>query len=71
MYVPATELARRRQQRGLSQRELARRLGIAASTLSSVENSWRPSWPRLRDDCARILDYPQEMLFPPGEAVRR
>jgi transcriptional regulator with XRE-family HTH domain len=70
VYVPATALARWRIRAGVTQRELARQLGIHPSTLSSVENAWRPAWPKLREDCARILGYPELVLFPPDERVR-
>ena len=67
MYVAATELARKRIERGLKQKELASQLGIHPSTLSNVENGWRQSWPKLRRECSRILEVPVEELFPPDE----
>lgn len=71
MQVPATRLAEERIARGITQRDLARMLGVSPATLSSIENAWRAPWPKLRADCARILGIPEAKLFPPNEAVRR
>ena len=71
MQVPATELAKERLARGITQRDLARMLSVSPATLSSIENGWRAPWPKLRADCARILGTPEEKLFPPDESLRR
>jgi transcriptional regulator with XRE-family HTH domain len=68
--IPATALAKARIARRLSQRELARQLGVSPSTLSAVENGWQAPWPKLRADCARALKCGERELFPPGEARR-
>jgi DNA-binding XRE family transcriptional regulator len=65
--VPATELARQRTAAGLTQRELAQRLGVAGGTLSAIENGWRIPWPKLRADCARLLGIDEDILFPAEE----
>lgn len=68
--MPATTeksaLATERRARGLTQEQLAGLLGIARSTLSSVENGYVRSWPRLEADAARILGVSSEALFPPS-----
>jgi transcriptional regulator with XRE-family HTH domain len=67
MRVPATELARVREARALSQKQLAELLGISPSTLSSVENGHSRPWPKLRRECAQILGLSEETLFPEKE----
>lgn len=56
-------LARERIAQGLTQEQLAARLGIARSTLSSVENGHVKPWPRLRADAAEVLGVTSETLF--------
>lgn len=56
-------LARERIAQGLTQEHLAARLGIARSTLSSVENGHVKPWPRLRADAAEVLGVTSETLF--------
>jgi transcriptional regulator with XRE-family HTH domain len=58
-----TALARERIARGLTQEQLARLLGIARSTLSSVENGHVQPWPRLMADAAQFFDLSREALF--------
>ena len=55
MRVPATELARVREARGMSQKQLAELLGISQSALSSVENRHSRAWPKLMRECAQVL----------------
>jgi transcriptional regulator with XRE-family HTH domain len=68
--VAATELARKRLERGLKQGELAALVRVSQSSMSLVENGHVPPWPRLRRECARILGLPEEELFPRGEIKR-
>jgi transcriptional regulator with XRE-family HTH domain len=70
MRVALTALARRREEVGLMQKELASLCHMAPATLSAVENGWQTAWPKLRRDCSRILGQTEEELFPPGEALR-
>jgi hypothetical protein len=51
--------------------ELARHLEVHPSTLSNVENAWRLAWPKLKKDCTRVLGFPENVLFPANEVVRR
>ena len=63
MRFPGSELAKAREARGIKQKDLARLLGISATSLSSVENGWVAPWPRLRRDAARILGCTERDLF--------
>ena len=58
-----TNLARERNARGLTQEQFAQLLGIARSSLSSVENGYVRPWPRLKADAARFLAVPEDALF--------
>jgi transcriptional regulator with XRE-family HTH domain len=58
-----TPLATERVARGLTQEQFARLLGVARSTLSSVENGHVQAWPRLRADAAQLLGITSEVLF--------
>jgi DNA-binding XRE family transcriptional regulator len=72
VYTPETALARWRIRAGLTtQMELARHLEVHPSTLSNVENAWRLAWPKLKKDCTRVLGFPENVLFPANEVVRR
>jgi transcriptional regulator with XRE-family HTH domain len=68
MRIAVSELARVRQARGLSQRQLAALLGISASALSGVENLHHRAWPKLRAAAAEVLGVPERQLFPADEA---
>jgi transcriptional regulator with XRE-family HTH domain len=56
-------LARERNARGLTQKQLAVLLGVARSTLSNIENGHVQSWPQLRADAARFFGISSEDLF--------
>ena len=56
-------LATERIVRGLTQEQFAGLLGIARSTLSSVENGHVRPWPRLRASAAQVLGVSPESLF--------
>lgn len=56
-------LAKERVERGLTQEQLALLLGIARSTLSSVENGHVQPWPRLKASAAQVLGVSSESLF--------
>lgn len=55
-----------REQKGLSQVELARRARIAAQNLSAVECGRLAPWPKLRRSLIRILSRSEAELFPNG-----
>jgi len=53
----------RRKELGLSQSQLARLVGMAASTLSNIElGKWKP-YPKARTDLSRTLGKTIEELF--------
>ena len=57
------QIRERRQEIGLSQTKLACIVGIATSTLSSLERgNWKP-WPKVRKDLARTLGTTEKELF--------
>jgi transcriptional regulator with XRE-family HTH domain len=53
-----------REERGLSQIELARLACVATSNLSDVEHGRRQAWPILRKRLARALKTSEDSLFP-------
>ena len=53
-----------RERMGLSQVEVARRIGIATPNISAVEAGRVTAWPKLRRALARILKTSQRELFP-------
>ena len=55
-----------REEKGLSQVELARRARVAAQNLSAVECGRLAPWPKLRRSLVRILGVPEYKLFPNG-----
>ena len=59
----------RREQAGLSQAELARRVHVASPNLSAVENNQRVAWPKLRRRLARSLKTTEADLFPSEKTV--
>lgn len=54
----------RREQAGLTQVELARRVHVASPNLSAIENEQRVAWPLLRRRLARSLKTTEADLFP-------
>lgn len=59
----------RRKALGLSQIQLASRLGIAQGALSNLELSkWQP-WPKVKRDLSRVLGMPEEELFGNSNAL--
>lgn len=56
-------LAQARMAAGLTQKELAMRLGVGRPTLSSVENGHVRPWPRLRAEASRILGVDEQEPF--------
>lgn len=60
-----TKLELYRRMAGLSQLELARRIGINATAIVQVERGDRKPWPKLRRGIAEALGYPEEELFAP------
>ena len=53
----------RREQAGLTQIELARRVHVASPNLSAIENNQRVAWPMLRRRLARSLKTTEADLF--------
>ncbi len=53
-----------RENRGFSQVEVARRVGIATPNISAVEAGRVMAWPKLRRALAKILKTIQKELFP-------
>jgi len=60
-----TRIRELRNEAGLSQAELARRVHVASPNLSAVENSQRTAWPKLRRRLARVLKTSEAELLPP------
>lgn len=52
-----------RRQKGMSQAELGRRLGVHPSNLSRVERGFQRPWPKLRRELAQLFEVPEEVLF--------
>lgn len=58
-----TKLEFIRREKGLSQRELARRIGINASAVVQIERRNRKSWPKLRKQLSNALETKEKELF--------
>lgn len=56
-----------REQRGLSQLELATKAHIHPSNLSAIERGRILAWPKAKRSLARVLKTPIAELFPNGE----
>ena len=63
MRLPATRLAKIRAERGFTQGEFARLLGVSRSALSNVENGHVRAWPKLKRTASRLLAVPEDDLF--------
>ena len=48
----------------MSQTELGRRVRVASSNISAVENGRVAAWPRLRKAIAKVLGVPEKEIFP-------
>lgn len=59
----------RREQAGLTQIELARRVRVASPNISAVENEQRVAWPLLRRRLAKALNTTEADLFPIEQTV--
>ncbi|OUM84982.1 MAG: transcriptional regulator [Bacillus thermozeamaize] len=57
------ELVRR--QKGLTQVELAKLIGVSGPAIVQVERGYRKPWPKIRKNIAQALGYPEEELFAP------
>jgi len=53
---PGFEIKLRRMRHGIRQIELAQRLGIAPSTLSLIENGWKPVTDERAQEIASAID---------------
>ena len=54
----------RREALGLSQTQLACKIGMAGSSLSNIElGKWQP-WPKAKHDIAEALETTEDELFP-------
>lgn len=57
----------KRQEVGLSQTQLACRIGMAESTLSNLElGKWKP-WPKAKRNISKVLGVSQRELFPEND----
>jgi transcriptional regulator with XRE-family HTH domain len=63
MRLPASRLAQVRAERGFTQGDFARLLGVSRSALSNVENGHVRAWPKLRRAASQLLAVPEEDLF--------
>ena len=61
--LPASRLAEIRAERGFTQGDFARLLGVSRSALSNVENGHVRAWPKLKRAASRLLAVPEEDLF--------
>ena len=55
-----------REQAGISQTELARRVRVAGANLSAIERGKVAPWPKVRRALVRVLKQPESELFPDG-----
>jgi transcriptional regulator with XRE-family HTH domain len=53
-----------REQAGLTQVRLARKVNMASTNLSAIENGRLAPWPKVKRALARALKTSQEELFP-------
>lgn len=60
----ANRIKQHREQKGLSQTELACLVGVAQGCLSRVENGKLHPWPRLRQGLCKALKCSEDVLFP-------
>ncbi|MED5244973.1 helix-turn-helix transcriptional regulator [Priestia sp. LL-8] len=58
-----TKLEYVRREAGLSQIELAKRIGINSTAIVQVERGHRKCWPKLRKQLAQILEVEEVNLF--------
>ena len=70
MRRPASKLARVREERGLTQQALGDFLGVAASSISVIENLHTRPWPRFRRKAAKFFALPEDELFPEWDERR-
>ena len=59
-----------REEKGMSQTELARRTHIHPSNLSAVERGRLVAWPKAKRSLARVLRISISELFPPTDKER-
>jgi len=65
--IAMTRLRLMRVALGVSQAELARRMGIDRSLISRAERGQIATWPRFRRDAAVALGIAETVLFPEDE----
>lgn len=53
-----------REEKGLTQTELAKRVHVYSSHLSAIERGKVVAWPKVRRDLAKVLKCSQAKLFP-------
>lgn len=63
--LPNDRIRRIREALGVTQVDLAARVGINQGLLSRVERGLAQSWPKLRRDTARALGIDEQRLWPP------
>ena len=67
--VPLPRLKHWRQQRALSQAELAKASGVSRASIMDIENHGRPAWPRtIRKLAAALHVKPDDLLAPEDPA---
>lgn len=52
-----------RKEKGLSQVQLSRELNINASAIAQIENDYRKSWPKLREQLSMFFGIEESFLF--------
>jgi len=53
-----------REKQGISQVELARKVHMASTNLSAIENGRLAAWPKVKRRLCRVLDCTETELFP-------
>jgi transcriptional regulator with XRE-family HTH domain len=68
MEITLLELYRR--QKGLTGRDLARKIHYVTNIISQVETGCRRSWPAFRDRVCEVLQVPEDAIFLPNGACK-
>jgi transcriptional regulator with XRE-family HTH domain len=57
-----------REMLGITQAELARRVGVDQSLISRIERGEVKPWPKIRREAATALGFDEDLLFPAPES---
>lgn len=57
------KLSKARKKRGLTQSQMAQKMGVSRCAVAQVEVGIRKSWPAFRRKAAEVLDMDEERLF--------